>query len=174
MAEASATAETAHAEESGPQSGDFRNGRRRFAVGGFLLLGFIEAAVGALLGLTTADRRSATDLGEMYRLEPITVKLLGAPPRCLRVTMTLEAPTRRAKAELNKAAPSVTDAIVALVGPRYFEEMNTPDRRQILKKQMMDKINALMQKDNVTHVYFEEFRLEGYCPPKLITDPFTR
>jgi flagellar protein FliL len=97
-------------------------------------------------------------IGPLYSLDTMIVNLADrGGKRYLRVTMALELSDPEAMTTIESRLPQVRDAILMILPTKNFEDVSTTEGKIVLRKQIMEKINSLMTKGQVTNLYFTEF-----------------
>lgn len=97
-------------------------------------------------------------IGPLYSLDTMIVNLADrGGKRYLRVTMALELSDPEAMMTIESRLPQVRDAILMILPTKNYEDVSTTEGKIALRKQIMEKINGLMTKGQVTNLYFTEF-----------------
>lgn len=97
-------------------------------------------------------------IGPLYSLDTMIVNLADrGGKRYLRVTMALELSDPEAMTTIESRLPQVRDAILMILPTKKYEDVSTTEGKIVLRKQVMEKINTLMTKGQVTNLYFTEF-----------------
>jgi flagellar FliL protein len=97
-------------------------------------------------------------IGPLYSLDTMIVNLADrGGKRYLRVTMALELSDPEAMTTIESRLPQVRDAILMILPTKKYEDVSTTEGKIVLRKQIMEKINTLMTKGQVTNLYFTEF-----------------
>ena len=61
---------------------------------------------------------------------------------------------------MNKRRAQLRDIIISVIGSKKFDDLNTQDKRNGLKKDIIDKINDILQSDEqIEDIAFTEFVL---------------
>ncbi len=61
---------------------------------------------------------------------------------------------------VNAKLPMINDTVITLLSSKSFEQLYTTDGKELLRHEIMDKIQAMMPNDKVLGVYFTEFVVE--------------
>jgi flagellar FliL protein len=97
-------------------------------------------------------------IGPLYSLDTMIVNLADrGGKRYLRVTMALELSDPEAMTTIESRLPQVRDAILMILPTNNYEDVSTTEGKIALRKEIMEKINSLMTKGQVTNLYFTEF-----------------
>jgi flagellar FliL protein len=97
-------------------------------------------------------------IGPLYSLDTMIVNLADrGGKRYLRVTMALELSDPEAMTTIESRLPQVRDAILMILPTKNYEDVSTTEGKIALRKEIMEKINSLMTKGQVTNLYFTEF-----------------
>ncbi|KPJ86576.1 MAG: hypothetical protein AMS17_11910 [Spirochaetes bacterium DG_61] len=61
--------------------------------------------------------------------------------------------------ELNKRRPELRDIVISVVGAKRYNDLNTQDKREALKTELVNRINAILEVDKIKKIVFTEFVL---------------
>lgn len=130
---------------------------------GFIIMWNKLASLGPMPAETPAEETSQTvdeenDIGPLYPLKTFIVNL--ADPggkRYLRVTMEFELTNEKLIDEINKRLPQIRDAILMILPTRTIEDVQSVQGKEAIRKEIMDKINNLLNNGAITNIYFTEF-----------------
>ena len=62
--------------------------------------------------------------------------------------------------EISPRIPRIRDAIITILTTKSFEELSTPQGKEVLKRQIKNKINSILGKELVSNVYFTSFTMQ--------------
>jgi len=97
-------------------------------------------------------------IGPLYSLDTMIVNLADqGGKRYLRVTMALELSDPEAMTTIESRLPQVRDAILMILPTKKYGDVSTTEGKIALRKEIMEKINSLMTKGQITNLYFTEF-----------------
>jgi len=98
----------------------------------------------------------------MYEFEkPIIVNLAESnAERYLKVDITLELDSEKGKEDLQSRLPQVLDLLIAITSTKTMDDVSTVSGRNMLRQEMVDKINAILAAGQVKNVYFTEFVIQ--------------
>ena len=97
-------------------------------------------------------------LGPIFSLDTFIVNL--ADPggkRYLRVTIDLELDSEELESEIKKRLPQMRDSILTILPSKRFEDISSAKGKTALRDQMMERINGLLARGQITNIYFKEF-----------------
>ena len=77
--------------------------------------------------------------------------------RYLRITIDLELDSEALEAEVAKRLPQVRDSILTILPTKSFEDISSAQGKTALRDQMLERINGLLARGQVTNIYFKEF-----------------
>ena len=106
-----------------------------------------------------AAEAAARDLAaRTYSLEPFVVNVQGESyPRYLKVTIDLQADSPETVAELESHLSQIRDAVIVLLSSRRLEDITDFEGKAVLKEDLLDRLNALLDRGRVEAVLFSEF-----------------
>jgi flagellar FliL protein len=62
--------------------------------------------------------------------------------------------------EVNAKLPMINDTVITLLSSKSFEQLYTTEGKEVLRLEIMEKIQSLMPHDELLGVYFTEFVVE--------------
>lgn len=96
--------------------------------------------------------------GPMYPLETFYVNLEDKPfGRILKVGMDFELSTRDLKEEIEKRLPQIRESILLVMSNKTSEEVLSPQGKNLLKEEIISRLNALLTTGIIKNVYFKDF-----------------
>ena len=98
----------------------------------------------------------------LYDFEkPIIVNLAESnAERYLKVDIVLELDAEKTKEELQARLPQVQDLLITIAATKTMDDVSTVSGRNMLRQEMVDKINAVLTEGQVKSVYFTEFVIQ--------------
>ncbi len=110
-------------------------------------------------GGEAAQEAQAADLAaRTYSLEPFVVNVQGeAYPRYLKVTIDLQADSPETVAEIESHLSQIRDAVIVLLSSRRLEDITDFEGKAVLKEDLLDRLNALLDRGRIEAVLFSEF-----------------
>jgi flagellar FliL protein len=96
--------------------------------------------------------------GPIKPFEPFIANLADeGGKRYLKATFQVEFLGDHVPAELDARLPQVRDLLLTLLTSKTFEEVRTPDGKQQLREEIINRVNQVLERDAVKAVYFTEF-----------------
>ena len=97
-------------------------------------------------------------LGPIYPLDTFIVNLTDkGGKRYLRITIDLELDDEELESEVAKRLPQVRDSILTILPTKRFEDISSAKGKTALRDQMLERINGLLARGQITNIYFKEF-----------------
>jgi flagellar FliL protein len=98
----------------------------------------------------------------LYDFEkPIIVNLAESnAERYLKIDVVLELDAEKTKEELQGRLPQVQDLLITITATKTMDDVSTVSGRNMLRQEMVDKINAVLTEGQVKSVYFTEFVIQ--------------
>ena len=97
-------------------------------------------------------------LGPIFSLDTFIVNLADkGGNRYLRVTIDLELDSEELESEVGKRLPQVRDIILTILPTKRFEDISSARGKTALRDQMLEKINGVLARGQITNIYFKEF-----------------
>ncbi len=104
---------------------------------------------------------SIEKLGIMYDLGTFVVNLADKDAdRYLKVDIVLELESEKVKMEVEKRLPQIKDAITTLLLTKTSDEIKTAEGMELLKEEIIKRVNAILPLGGVKNVYFTEFVIQ--------------
>jgi len=102
--------------------------------------------------------QQAKQVGPMISLDQFIVNIMDdEESRYLKASITIEADTPETAAELTQRMPQIKDAVLLLIGNKTFSEVNDLQGKIQLRAELINKINSLLPKGKIKHIYFTDF-----------------
>ena len=165
MAEESAQEQPAAAETQAPPKQG--KGKLLVVVGGVLVLAGGGAGAAWRLGLLshgapaeakedTKDERPA--VGALLPLDPFIANLADEDgKRYLKATLQVEFFASQVPPDFNSRIPQMRDLLLTLFTSKQFTEIRTPQGKALLRDEIINRMNRVLNRDAVKAVYFTEF-----------------
>lgn len=100
-------------------------------------------------------------IGIMYDLGNFIVNLADKDAdRYLKINIFLEIENEQVKMELEKRLPQIKDAITTLLITKTSEDLKTSEGMELLKEEIIKRVNAILPLGGVKNVYFTEFVIQ--------------
>ena len=81
-------------------------------------------------------------------------------PRFLKVTIVFEVDRGITVAEIQEKEPMIKDAIIGLLSSKTMADLRGYEAQQILKEELISRVNALLETGRVINIYFTEFIMQ--------------
>jgi flagellar FliL protein len=78
-------------------------------------------------------------------------------PRFLKVSMIFEVDRGITVAEVNEKEAIIKDAIIGLLASKTMSDIRGYEGQNLLKEELISRINAILETGNVINIYFTEF-----------------
>jgi flagellar protein FliL len=97
-------------------------------------------------------------LGPIFPLDTFIVNLADkGGKRYLRISIDLELDSEELESEVEKRLPQVRDSILTILPSKRFEDISSTKGKTELRDQMLERINGLLARGQITNIYFKEF-----------------
>lgn len=109
----------------------------------------------------SADQKPQSTDTQMITIEPFVVNL--ADPlgkRFLKVAMDLEVKDKSVAQEAQKNMPKIKDSLLLLLSSKSYSELASMEKKIVLKQEIVERLNQILGKSKVLHVYFTEFVIQ--------------
>lgn len=107
------------------------------------------------------ETQSIEQIGIMYDLGSFVVNLSDKDAdRYLKINIVLEIENEQVRIELEKRLPQIKDAITTLLITKTSEELKTAEGMELLKEEIIKRVNAILPLGGVKNVYFTEFVIQ--------------
>ena len=94
----------------------------------------------------------------MIKMAPLIINLHeNAGDHYIKATLVLEVTQKDWLEEVQARVPSLTDMMILTLGDKKLEELRRPEKRDNLKKELLDKANQLFPSAKIKQIYFDEF-----------------
>ncbi len=127
-------------------------------------LAHVAAAVGLKHGLEDPDDDPAPkpmEFGQFKVLSDLLVNPAGTNgKRFLMVSLGLESSTEKVFAEIDSKDAVVRDIILRKLGERTVDDLSAVASREVLKEDLRQTINSVLQQGQIDRLYFTQFVLQ--------------
>lgn len=139
------------------------------SVGGAFFMISMLSKQGANTEETQGQNKSKSDskeqadakkpLGELFSFERAVIVNLAETnaERYLKVDVVLELDSAKLVKEVESRLPQIQDLLISITSTKTLEDVSTTSGRNMLRQEIVDKINSLLATGQVTNVYFTEF-----------------
>jgi len=96
--------------------------------------------------------------GAIYAFDPFVANLADRPGvRYLKLKIEVEFLSPEVPEGLEARIPQIRDLLLTLLTSKTFDEIRTPEGKQELREEIIDRINQVLEQDLVRAVYFTDF-----------------
>lgn len=105
------------------------------------------------------DQEVKKPLGELFSFERAIIVNLAETnaERYLKVDLVLELDSPKLLKEIESRLPQIQDLLISITSTKTLDDVSTTSGRNMLRQEMVDKINSLLATGQVSNVYFTEF-----------------
>ncbi|MBM4265677.1 MAG: flagellar basal body-associated FliL family protein [Deltaproteobacteria bacterium] len=96
------------------------------------------------------------DVGPMRALEPFVANLADRESRYLKITLQVEFAASEPPA-FDARMPQVRDVILTLITSKTFADIRTPEGKERMREEVIDRINHVVGQSTVKSIYFTDF-----------------
>ncbi|MFQ5513733.1 MAG: flagellar basal body-associated protein FliL [Myxococcota bacterium] len=97
-------------------------------------------------------------VGKMYALEPFIVNIADRErDRYLKIKAELELVRPEVANEVEARLPQLRDMVISLLGSKSFEEIRSMEGKDLLREELLQRINALLTTGKARRIFFTEF-----------------
>ena len=101
------------------------------------------------------------NLGIMFEVGTFIVNLADKDAdRFLKITIILEIENEQVKMEVEKRLPQIKDTITTLLFTKKSKELKTAEGIELLKEEIIKRVNAILPLGGVKNVYFTDFVIQ--------------
>jgi len=118
------------------------------------------------LKTSTEAKASKTDINistsvSTYALDDFIVNLFHpSEDRFLRIKIELGLEGQDTQKEIEKKLPKIRDSLLMLLSSKSVEEISTLQGKLILKNEIINRINSILNTGHISAVYFTEFIIQ--------------
>jgi flagellar FliL protein len=99
--------------------------------------------------------------GHIYRMDPFIVNLNDEQAmRYLKIKIEFESDEEKANDEYGRRLPQLRDAILTILSAKNHQEIMSSEGKKILKEELKQRLNNLLQDFRVQKIYFTEFVIQ--------------
>lgn len=98
---------------------------------------------------------------QMVPIEPFVVNL--ADPlgkRFLKIAIDLEVKNSKVAGEVEKNMPKIKDSLLLLLSSKSYSDLASMEKKILLKKEIVERLNQILGKSKILRVYFTEFVIQ--------------
>jgi len=132
-----------------------------FGAGFFVLWSKLSAAIPAsetAEAELTEEEAAEAEIKPLYPLDAFIVNLSDqGGKRYLRVTMQLEMASEEIEEDIEKRLPHLRNSILMILPSKSYKDVNTAEGKTALRDEIMADLNAVLNKEGITNLYFTEF-----------------
>ncbi len=97
-------------------------------------------------------------IGPRYQLKTFIVNITDRDrDRYLKIKAELELSNDRVAKELDSRRPQLRDLVISLLGSQSFEEVRSIEGKDILREEILQRINAVLTTGKARRIFFTEF-----------------
>lgn len=108
-------------------------------------------------------KSKSVEMGPIVPISPeIIVNLYSedGSERYLKVNLTFEVNDNKAQEELTKRIPQVRDMLINILSSKTKEKIDQKEGKELIRREIISAINSLMNKGQVTNVFFQDFVIQ--------------
>ena len=107
----------------------------------------------------TEDKATGKQLmGEIFSLDTFVVNIGdGDRDRYLKLKVELELSKDLVSDELQQRLPQIRDLMISLLGSKSFDDVRSIEGKNLLREEMLQRINALLLTGTARSIFFTEF-----------------
>ena len=126
------------------------------------LIGFFVVSKFVLKDDQAEDaKEQSRKVGEIFPLEVIVVNIANTGgTRYLRAGISFEVTESGVIAELTQRIPQIKDLIIMILSVKELEDLIDFSGKNQIRKEIFEKINAILQNGKIKNVYFTEFVIQ--------------
>jgi len=123
----------------------------------FLVL--IIALIGGGVAIYFYQKKSETSITNSFKimeLEPVVINL--ADGHYIRIAIAIE--YSGDEEELRNKLPVINDILITTVGAMSSKELVSPEGKEVLKENLLLKLNSVLTKTKVRNIFYREFIIQ--------------
>ncbi len=106
----------------------------------------------------TVKRNTTGHLGPMVKLKPLIVNLSDeGGTRYVKTSIVLEITQEEYLQEVEALTPPILDLIISILCDKKVADLRTPQFKEGLKKELMEKSHQMLGSPTIKNIYFDEF-----------------
>lgn len=107
---------------------------------------------------TLEPQTQRVEMGEILKFSPLIINLNEASGRhYLKTTLVLELENKKWAEEIQSRMPMFTDSLILIVSEKTLEDIKSPEFKDRLRQEFLDRFNEHLKGTGVRQVYFDEF-----------------
>jgi len=134
------------------------------AMGGgfFILVGKISSLEASMVKSDDGSEQEGLEaVRPIFSLDTMIVNLADqGGRRYLRVALQTELKTEASIGKLNDRLPQVKDALLKILSSRRFDDVNSTEGKNLLRDELIAKLNEILKDESVSNIYFTEFVIQ--------------
>ncbi len=151
------------------QAPEKKGGKKKLFI--FLILGLVIIGVAGGVVFFLGSKKGGEKKEEvkkqpetpavLYSLDPIVVNLYDPTgKRYMQIRLALALPNKKAEEEIKDKEPIIKDAIITYLSAKTPEEVIQPEAKEIIKRDLVKRINQALGEDLVLKVYITQYIVE--------------
>jgi flagellar FliL protein len=97
-------------------------------------------------------------MGKMYELDTFVVNISDHDrDRYLKIKAEFELSDPSVSAELDQRIPHIRDLVISLLGSKSFEEIRSMEGKDLLREEILQRVNAMLSTGKARQIFFTEF-----------------
>jgi flagellar FliL protein len=116
-------------------------------------------AAGGSAVKSSKDDAPKEELGTLYKFEKAIIVNLAETnaERYLKVDVVFELDSPKLTKEIDARLPQLLDLLINILSNKTLDDISTTSGRNLLRQEMIDKINAILMEGRLKNIYFTEF-----------------
>ena len=105
------------------------------------------------------DAAKKEELGTLYQFEKAVIVNLAETnaERYLKVDVVFELDGPKLTKEIDARLPQLQDLLINILSNKTLDDISTTSGRNMLRQEMIDKVNAILMEGRLKNIYFTEF-----------------
>ena len=126
-----------------------------------LLMGWLSVP-GLSRGATAEPATTQKEeIGAVVKLSPLVINLKDEVGRSyLKTTIVLEVTKKNQVEDVTKMLSLLTDLVILNLGDKPLEDLKKPGSKEVLKQELLTKMNQQFATKTIKRIYFDEFLYE--------------
>ena len=158
------------AQVEGKEEKGKKGGKKKLLL--FLIVGIVVIVVAGTAVLLLTSPKGGGEGGEevkkshpentvIYSMEPIVVNLFDPTGRrYIQIALALELENKKMEEEVKNNEPKIKDVIISVLSSKTPEEVLQPQAKELIKKELLQKINEVLGENVVLHIYITQYIVE--------------
>lgn len=107
------------------------------------------------------DKNPAKQVGEIYPMKVVVVNIANTgATRYLRAGISFELEDAATVKEIVEREPQITDLVIMILSVKELEDLVDFSGKNQIRKEIVEKVNSLLQSGKVKNAYFTEFVIQ--------------